>query len=194
LLPALLACTPFVPELDYPDAGDGFVVEDEAELEDTAFEAIDEHASAADGPVRTIVEPVLLPAASAPIAGSPTTRMPHGRHAKAVAVQRLSLETISEAVRAQVHETRRCYNRALDRDRTIAGRVVISFVISPTGKVVSAIVQELDTDRELGICIAWVMKSLSFPAMPGSGWIIVNYPFNFRVRPHERPYGKFEPD
>jgi hypothetical protein len=74
-----------------------------------------------------------------------------------------------------------------------AGRVVVAFVITPTGKVASSIVYENTIDWELANCVAWVMKSLSFPPTPRKGKILVIYPFNFQIRPYKRPYGTFEP-
>jgi outer membrane biosynthesis protein TonB len=160
----------------------------------TAFVAIDEQPSAAGGPVRTIEQPV-QPVASAPMTGNRSVRVPSVRRAAAAVVALpLDKDAIREVVRAHVKDTRRCYNRALDRDRTIAGRVVISFVITAKGVVASSIVQENDTDFEFGDCVARVIKSLQFPATNSWGNVVVSYPFNFQVRPHSRPYGEFEPD
>jgi Ca-activated chloride channel family protein len=159
----------------------------------TAFVAIDEQPSAAGGPARTVAQPV-QPVASAPMNGTRSIRVPSVRRAAAAVVALpLDKDAIREVVRAHVNETRRCYNRALDRDRTIAGRVVIIFVITSKGVVTSAIVQESNTDFELGDCVARAIKSLKFPATNSGGNIVVSYPFNFQVRPYSRPYGRFEP-
>jgi Ca-activated chloride channel family protein len=158
----------------------------------TSFVAVDEQGSVAGGQPRTIVQPVLMPAAGQPFQ-SRGSRVPQVRHARAQVIEPLSAEAIRNVVQASEQAVRRCYNRALERDRTIAGRVAINFVISSTGKVISSIVQETNTDWELGNCVAWVMRRLSFPAAPGAGRYFVTYPFNFHVRPYERPYGEFEP-
>jgi Ca-activated chloride channel family protein len=157
----------------------------------TSFVAVDEQAVVVDGQLRALVKPV--PAAAEPAYGR-EQRLPRNVcRLRGEVIERLTPETIRNVVQASERETRRCYNEALARDRTIAGRIAISFVITSRGKVASAIVQENNTDRKLGNCVARAMKGLSFPATPGAGWYIVTYPFNFRVRPYERPYGEFEP-
>jgi hypothetical protein len=166
-----------IPELDYPES--------EIAIE----EAIDEQGS---GQLRALVQPVSLPAAEEPARGRRVRGCVWPTRAEPVP-EPLTPEMIRRVVQSRENVTRHCYNRALARDRTIAGRVTIQFVIDSRGRVPSAIVPENNADFALGICVAWAMKDLSFPATPGTGWYVVNYPFNFRVRPHERAYGEFEP-
>ena len=163
----------------------------------TSFVAVDEQTSVGGARLRTIVQPVVWPdlRATTGKSGGRRFRVPSIRMAKAeVRPFPLTPEEIRVIVQAKERETRRCYNRALDRDRTIRGRVVIQFIIASSGKVASAIVQENATgDPSLAICVAWVFKTMSFPARPGASWIVASYPLDFHVRPHERPYGVFEP-
>jgi Ca-activated chloride channel family protein len=157
----------------------------------TSFVAVDEQVVVSDGQLRALVKPV--PAAAEPAYGR-EQRMPRNVcRLRGEVIERLTPETIRTVVQASERETRRCYNRALERDRTIAGRIVVGFLITPTGKVASSVVYENTPDWELGACVARAMKALSFPPTPGTGTILVTYPFNFRVRPYKRPFGEFEP-
>jgi Ca-activated chloride channel family protein len=158
----------------------------------TSFVTVDEQGS---GQLRALVQPVSLPAVAEATFWSRGYRWPRNvcHFRPTPEPEPLSPEMIRRVVQARENATRRCYNEALARDRTIAGRIAINFVITSRGKVASAIVQETNTDRKLGNCVARAMKDLSFPATPGTGWYIVTYPFNFRVRPHTRAYGEFEP-
>jgi TonB family protein len=86
------------------------------------------------------------------------------------------VEVVRQVVHAHRHEVRRCYVDALRSNSRLAGTVVISFTISPDGKVKRSTVSSNDTgDQEVGECIAKLAKRWSFP--PGNGNAVVSYPF-----------------
>jgi Ca-activated chloride channel family protein len=155
----------------------------------TSFVAVDERRVVDNfgGSVPTIVQPLPLPygTSSESFADDQvdafrgrSMRVPQIRHAKAEVRGALDRDIIRRMVRARINEVRGCYNAALVRDPTTAGRVEINFVIMRDGKVASAVVQSNDTgDARLGSCIAARAKQWAFPEVEGGSTIIVTYPF-----------------
>jgi hypothetical protein len=91
----------------------------------------------------------------------------------------LDRDVIRQVVRNNIDEVRDCYNIELRKDPKLEGRVAINFVISGSGQVSSAVVQEDNlSDPEVGRCIAAKAASWVFPKPKGGGNVIVTYPFN----------------
>lgn len=108
-------------------------------------------------------------------------RVPRVRMAKAQVKGSIDRHIIRRIVRNHINEVRHCYNEALTRDPTAAGRVTMQFVISPTGAVSNAVVGDSDIeDAELGRCIAKAVKRWTFPVSADAGNALVNYPFVFK--------------
>lgn len=92
----------------------------------------------------------------------------------------LEKDAIRTVVRANHHQIRECYNRGLARERDLAGRVEILFVIGPTGAVTSSSAQSTTLPlwaRFVGRCIARAARGWQFPAPEGGGSVVVTYPF-----------------
>lgn len=70
---------------------------------------------------------------------------------------------------------------AAARMGAVDGRVVVSFVIEPDGRVANAafLVSTL-TDDELARCVLEAVRGFEFPR-PSGGIVLVSYPFQFRV-------------
>lgn len=99
----------------------------------------------------------------------------------AVIMGALNRCTIDSYVRKSIGEIRQCYENELAKDKKLAGRVVINFVISASGNVSSAKVQRTTMgNAEVENCVAGVIKNIKFPAPKGGGIVIVNYPFVFK--------------
>ncbi|NVB37839.1 TonB family protein [Pseudenhygromyxa sp. WMMC2535] len=106
-------------------------------------------------------------------------RVPKVRQAKAKVQGALDKDIIRRIVRAHINEVRSCYNAGLTKDPNLQGRVAVNFVITGTGKVGSAVVQESTIkDKSVGNCIAKAVKRWKFPKPRGGGNVIVTYPFN----------------
>lgn len=105
--------------------------------------------------------------------GVPTIR------AGAVAVKgSLSKEAIRRVVQRHKREVSFCYEQALQQRPDLQGRVVISFIISPTGAVQSSAVGESSLgNRAVETCIASAVRRWGFPSPDGGGIVVVNYPF-----------------
>ncbi|MEO7331086.1 MAG: AgmX/PglI C-terminal domain-containing protein, partial [Minicystis sp.] len=107
---------------------------------------------------------------------SPTPRVQLG----AISVSgRLPPEVVQRVVRQSAGRARRCYENGLRRDPTLAGRVVVRFLILANGEVGSA----ADAGSSLGdpgviACVVRTVQGLTFPA-PEGGAITVTYPITF---------------
>ncbi len=111
--------------------------------------------------------------------GGKGKRVPKVRQAKAKVQGALDRDIIRRIVRAHINEVRSCYNAGLTKNPNLQGRVAINFVITGTGKVGSAVVQESTLkDKSVGNCIAKAVKRWKFPKPRGGGNVIVTYPFN----------------
>jgi hypothetical protein len=91
----------------------------------------------------------------------------------------LDRDIIRRIVRAHINEVRSCYDDGLANDPQLAGRVSINFVISGSGSVSSALVQDSTvSDATVSACIAAAVETWKFPKPRGGGNVIVTYPFN----------------
>jgi TonB family protein len=90
----------------------------------------------------------------------------------------LSREAIQLVIQSHLGEVQSCYERELVRDPALRGRVLVSFVIGPSGAVQSAAVTEstLRSPRVEG-CIVEAVRRWTFPPPEGGGVVGVNYPF-----------------
>ena len=92
----------------------------------------------------------------------------------------LPKEAIRRVVRANLNAYKLCYERRLLDDPTLEGKVLVKFVIAPSGLVANASIArglEADVDR----CVKKVTVRLRFPKPVGGGVVIVTYPFVFRT-------------
>ena len=88
------------------------------------------------------------------------------------------LSPIRREIRAHMAQFRGCYEKALQKNPKLEGKVVAKFGIDKNGDVVEASAEGMP---EIDACITSVVKTLKFPA--GYRKVIqVNYPFVFNVR------------
>lgn len=90
----------------------------------------------------------------------------------------LSKEVIRRVIQRHINEVRFCYEQELNSRPDLAGRVQVKFIISPSGAVQAANVE----NSSLGAaraeqCIAAAVRRWTFPAPDGGGIVIVSYPF-----------------
>ncbi len=90
----------------------------------------------------------------------------------------LSKEVIRRVIQRHINEVRFCYEQELNQRPDISGRVQIKFIISPSGAVQAANVE----NSSLGAaraeqCIAQAVRRWTFPAPDGGGIVVVSYPF-----------------
>ncbi len=105
-------------------------------------------------------------------------RVPRIRTGNADVRGSLSREVIRRVIQRHINEVRFCYEQELNQRPDLEGRVMVSFIISPTGAVQSAGVGNttINNARVEG-CIVQAVRRWTFPAPDGGGVVGVNYPF-----------------
>jgi hypothetical protein len=84
---------------------------------------------------------------------------------------------IRRYIRRHLNEIGYCYEKQLLAHPDLGGDILVSFLISPTGRVQSA--SGTGFDREVASCLAGVIRSIEFPKPGDGGGVQVNYPFTF---------------
>ncbi len=90
--------------------------------------------------------------------------------------------TLVEELRLVAAETRGCYERALERDATLAGRLGVEISLDPGGKPcrIAFGEQSIAMDPEFERCVRAVFER-SYPA-PRAGCLTALVPLNFRPK------------
>jgi TonB family protein len=92
----------------------------------------------------------------------------------------LSKEEIGRVIRRNLARFKYCYEKQLNANPNLAGKIAIYFTIAPTGSVADASVRETSmNDNNVEECALKVMRSLKFPQPRGGGVVVVTYPFVF---------------
>lgn len=93
----------------------------------------------------------------------------------------LDKNVIDRVIHENVGAVKACYEQGLMRGPSLAGKVVVKFVIAKDGSVSSAVMKSSNLgDAEVEACISQALMGLSFPAPAGGGIVIVSYPFMFQ--------------
>lgn len=89
-------------------------------------------------------------------------------------------EAVRRVVRSKLVEIKSCYERALNTDKSLEGKVVIRFVIEEQGRVRVATTKSSTLhNRQVEECVAARIKSAVFPEPPQGTVAEVDYPFVF---------------
>lgn len=91
----------------------------------------------------------------------------------------LDKEIIRKVVRQHRREIKYCYEKELQKDPTLKGRVTVEFTISPSGSVVAALINKSTLgNTAVESCMQNKIRRWTFPEPKGNGIVKVNYPFN----------------
>jgi TonB family protein len=91
-------------------------------------------------------------------------------------------EIVRRVIRQHKNEIRYCYQKELQSQEDLAGRVVVRFTITPTGAVISSMIAESSLgNRAVESCIAQSVRRWLFPKPHGGGLVEVNYPFELHA-------------
>jgi outer membrane biosynthesis protein TonB len=94
---------------------------------------------------------------------------------------KLDRAVVKQYIRKQLAKIRWCYQKAFQRNPDLEGKLTVSFIISPTGSVMSSkVIATTLNDRDLEGCIEKKILTWRFPAPKGGGVVKVNYPFVLR--------------
>ena len=87
---------------------------------------------------------------------------------------------VAKEVRARQGAIKACYERALKRNPTLTGKIVMHWTITAAGTV-SGVDVEQDSlgDSEVGSCVKSLIARWRFPA-PAGGSVEVSFPFVFQ--------------
>lgn len=112
--------------------------------------------------------------------GKGTTRIIPG---KTTVVGGLSKEVIGKVIQRHWNEIKYCYEKELQKDPNLQGKVSVMFTIDGTGSVADASVTEdsVGSNRAVSSCMAQRIRRWKFPEPKGGGQVIVTYPWVFRA-------------
>ncbi len=92
----------------------------------------------------------------------------------------LDRSIIQRVIRQHRREIRACYESALQRDPDLDGRVVVAFVIDPSGSVAGSRIESSTIgNSSVENCVATRVRRWRFPEPRGGGTVRVSYPFVF---------------
>ena len=90
----------------------------------------------------------------------------------------LAEDVVRKYVGQQMAKIRWCYQKAFEKNPNLDGELTVSFVVSPTGSVMSAkVVSSTLDDDDLEGCIENKVLTWRFPAPKGGGVVKINYQF-----------------
>jgi TonB family protein len=100
---------------------------------------------------------------------------------EAVVMGAIDPNAVEAAIQAHKDEFRLCYEREINAETpNIAGQIVSSFVIGPSGRVTRAGVDSSSIKNgNVERCVTNVIKRIEFPIPRGGGVVEVRFPFKF---------------
>lgn len=103
----------------------------------------------------------------------------------------LNREVVRRVIYVHINQIRHCYQQALSKQPTLAGRLVVIFEINPKGQVDDLLIGETAlSSPPLLQCIGDTMRTWEFPPAPYySGNVRIVYPFVLRSKIPEPPAG-----
>lgn len=93
----------------------------------------------------------------------------------------LDKSIIARIIRKHYSQIRYCYQKELNKNPKLYGKITVKFTISATGRVASSVVQ-VSTMKNYAVesCVAKTIKRIIFPRPKGGGIVVVTYPFIFK--------------
>lgn len=94
----------------------------------------------------------------------------------------LTRDEIARVMRRYLSQIRYCYEKQLNSNPNLSGKVVVGFVIGGSGKVDSADVAESSLQHDpTETCVTNIIRRITFPQPRGGGTVMVNHPFVFQT-------------
>jgi outer membrane biosynthesis protein TonB len=94
----------------------------------------------------------------------------------------LSKAEVDEVIRRHLPQIRYCYQKEVQQNHLLYGKVVTHFTISKSGSVSTAKVSRSTlSEAAVGDCIVRTMFRMNFPKPKGGGHVLVTYPFTFQA-------------
>ncbi len=93
----------------------------------------------------------------------------------------LSQEVVGRVLQRVHSQAKYCYEKELNRNPNLSGKITTNFLIGPTGAVVTAKIAESTMgDPPVEQCLVKVIERLRFPPCAGGGTAEVTYPWIFK--------------
>lgn len=94
----------------------------------------------------------------------------------------LDKSIIARIIKKHYSQIRYCYQKELNKNPKLYGKISIKFTISPRGTVSSS-VAKVSTMKNFQVeqCVAKTIKRIIFPRPKGGGIVVVTYPFIFKA-------------
>ena len=121
---------------------------------------------------------ILLAITALTIVSSSGSLVTTARAAEEATVQgSLGKDQIRPVIQQHIGEVKQCYEAQLQKNKSLAGRVMVNFTIGTDGKVTDSRISETTLKNpDCEKCIADAVQSWQFPK-PRGGKVVVNYPF-----------------
>jgi outer membrane biosynthesis protein TonB len=92
-------------------------------------------------------------------------------------------EAIRRVVQANLKQIKACYERGLNRDPSLYGKIVIQWTIGPGGRVLEAGIKNTTMNSaEVESCAVARLRTWKFPEPPAGEVAVVSYPFVFQAQ------------
>jgi hypothetical protein len=94
----------------------------------------------------------------------------------------LDKSIIARIIKKHYSQIRYCYQKELNKDPKLYGKISINFTISGKGTVSKSVVK-VSTMKNTAVeqCVATTIKRIIFPQPKGGGIVVVTYPFIFKT-------------
>ncbi|MEQ1504498.1 MAG: AgmX/PglI C-terminal domain-containing protein, partial [Myxococcota bacterium] len=92
----------------------------------------------------------------------------------------LDRSLIDEVIKSHMAQIRYCYQRELQRDADLGGKLVVKFTIAKDGTVARAAAASSTLgSAAVDACVVGRFQRMQFPTPKGGGIVVVSYPFLF---------------
>ena len=94
----------------------------------------------------------------------------------------LDKSIIDRVVKQHLSEIRYCYQKELNKNPKLSGRISVKFTIAADGSVSSSSIKSSSLNNSVAeSCIAGRFRRFRFPKPKGGGIVVVSYPFTFKA-------------
>lgn len=94
----------------------------------------------------------------------------------------LDKEVIRRVIRRHINEWKYCYQKELQANPNLGGRLALRFTIGPDGRVLASTLGESNVgNAEVESCMVQAVRRWQFPRPRGGGIVVVNYPVRVRL-------------
>jgi hypothetical protein len=95
----------------------------------------------------------------------------------------LTREEIQRVLKRVMPQIKYCYEKELNREPTLEGKLTTAWTITKDGTVsgaqLSATTMQKTGGDQVGSCVTRILGRLQFPSPRGGGQVVVTYPFVF---------------